>query len=90
MFINYDSEAGIAFNTYRSADAIGGELSDVLHAIASGKGCVCCSFEGAREALEDGEYLGSIDADQSAVEELHAAIREFEKEQAYIEEMSAE
>jgi hypothetical protein len=51
----------------------------LLKALAAEDGRVCCDYDGARLALEDGAYLASINADQEVVENLHAVLVAFER-----------
>jgi hypothetical protein len=73
MFINYNAQHGImalTINTFRDPGADAGSLEDLLKALAAEDGRVCCDYDGARLALEDGAYLASINADQEVVENL--------------------
>ena len=57
-------------------------LSELLDAMAhQSQECLVCSLhtQYAIDALEDGEYLASIDANQEAVEKLHAILKEANK-----------
>lgn len=79
MFINYSPQSGVSVSTSRNAEAYAGDLDDLIKAVIAGNEAVTCTADGAKDALEDGEYLESLgiadqDALQSAVEEIHAAL----------------
>lgn len=79
MFINYNPQSGVSLKTSRDPSAVAGNLGDLVKAVVAGDEAVCCDAEGAKDALEDSEFLASIgiadeDSLQSAVEEIHAAL----------------
>lgn len=78
MFINY-TDQGITINPFRKPECLHGDLADLINAAASSNEYVCCNLEGAKDALEDGDYLGRIGADQETVEAIHSAICDYER-----------
>ena len=81
MFINYNPKSGVSVSTSRNPSATSGELSDLVSAVISADESICCNAEGAKDALEDGAFLATLniddeDAIQAAVEEIHAALAE--------------
>jgi len=79
MFINYDVNRGLSINSYRHPSATMSkdvaELVDDIIADQNG----CCPLEGAKDALEDGSVWQGSDATHELLEELHALIRNYEK-----------
>lgn len=81
MFINYNPQTGVSVSTSRNPSATSGDLSDLVKAVVSSDESICCDADGAKDALEDGAFLASLnvadeEALQSAVEEIHAALSE--------------
>jgi hypothetical protein len=77
-FINFDVNTGISINSYRQAvgyfnDSVEGLVDDIVNG-----DCGCCPLDGAKHALEDGELWAGSDATAEILEELHAAITDFE------------
>ena len=74
MFINL-VEGKLTLNSHRNPEAQATDLEDMLSAIESQTGeTLVISADGVKNALEDGEFLGTIKATQEAVEDLHGAL----------------
>ena len=76
MFINYTPATGVTVNTFRRLGAYYGEISDVALAVTYNHESCCCALDGAKAALEDGEYWQGSRATPEALEMIHAAITE--------------
>lgn len=71
MFINLKN-GEVSVKTYRDASATVTDLEDMLCAIKNQTGeHLVIDADGVKEALEDGDFLGSIKATQDAVEAIH-------------------
>lgn len=77
FFINYNTNTGFTIDTYRNPNCAFGEITDVVKAINNEDENVCCSLDGAKDALEDGSIWE--DSDQTAIEALHTYITDFER-----------
>jgi len=78
-FINLDATGNLSIDPWRRPDALVGDIGDVAEALLDVPGwAVCCGLEGAKDALEDGEYLAHLSTSTEAVETLHALICGFE------------
>ena len=69
----------IYINTVRHPSAVVGSLEDLLEAYERGDEFAVVSLEPkeAMYALEDGEYLATIDVSDDAIEDVHAMLVEW-------------
>lgn len=76
MFINFDINNGLSINSYRNPSCTVGDIADLVAAYQSGNESMCCSLDGAEDALCDGEYLQGSNLTQEAVESVYNFIIE--------------
>ena len=81
MFISFNPNTGLRISSYRQAQGIFGDVTDVESAMQSGT-WACCGLDGAQEALEDGGAWQGSDATQENLEEIHALIMDYKKVQS--------
>lgn len=75
-FINYKNNY-VSINTWRNPEAEICHLSEILEAIENDSSeNLTISIEGVVDALQDGEYLGTVKASQDTIEKLFNAICE--------------
>lgn len=81
MFINYNVNTGISINTYRHASGYANsDVTGLIDDILAGRHGNC-PLDGAKDALEDGALWQGSNATQEILEEIHAAICEWEDAQ---------
>lgn len=78
MFINYSANSGISINSFRNPNGYANsDVTGLVDDIAGGRDG-CCPLEGAKAALEDGSLWQGSNATQEILEEIHAAITEWQ------------
>lgn len=78
-FLNYSVDAGLSIKTSRDPSATAGDIRDLVAAYQSKDESVVCDLDGALGALEDGSLWQ--DSDQEAIEDVHAFISEWERDE---------
>ena len=76
MFVNLKN-GHVDIKSFRDSSATVTDLEDMLKALENETGeHLVISMEGVKDALEDGSFIESINADQDAVEYLHSYLSE--------------
>lgn len=70
MFINFNVNTGLSLNTYRSTNAVYGDLDELLQGMEDEIN-ICCDAEGAIEMLEGAMYLHNSDIKLEHVEAVY-------------------
>lgn len=77
-FINYTPMTGVTIDSYRKPEgSFNDDVRGLVDDVRAGRPG-CCDLDGALAALEDGSLW--TDEDQEAIESVHAAIKDFERE----------
>ena len=75
MFINLNKN-GVTVNPWRDPSAEVCELPELLESLENfDTSPLTCSTEGVADALEDGEFLSTVNVTQETVEYLHSLVR---------------
>lgn len=79
MFINYSPLTGVSINSFRQPSGYANwDVDGLVVDIIAGRDS-SCRLEGAKDALEDGSLWPDNDVVQEVLEEVHAAICDWEK-----------